>query len=99
DENDATLKIRRLDGEHFTLFLRAAATERALKEDPAVRSARILHFACHGEADLISPALSRLVLAQSGRIEKATGEDGFIYVRELKELGLSAELLVLSACE
>lgn len=86
-------------GVRFALFLRNAATEKALKEDPAVHSARILHLACHGEADLTSPALSRLVLARSGKIEKATGEDGFVYPNELRDLGITAELLVLSACE
>jgi CHAT domain-containing protein len=90
--------VRKVRGERFDLFLRSAATEKMLKADPAVRSARIVHLACHGEADLISPALSRLVLARSGQIEKATGEDGYVYLRELRDLRLTAELLVLSAC-
>ena len=97
-ERGTRINVRELQGDRFRLFLRKAANERALKGDPAVRSARIVHLACHGEADLISPALSRLVLARSGRIEKVIGEDGYVYVRELRDLGISAELLVLSAC-
>lgn len=99
-ETDVTgTNLRSVHGERFHLFLREEATEKALKEDPRIRTARILHLGCHGEADLISPALSRLVLARAGHIEKATGEDGYVYLRELRDLGISAELLVLSACE
>jgi CHAT domain-containing protein len=98
-DDPMTRGVSDLTGERFSLHLRMGATEKALKEGPAVRTARILHVACHGEADLISPALSRLVLAQSGRLEKESREDGFVYLRELRDLGISAELLVLSACE
>jgi CHAT domain-containing protein len=91
--------VSTLGGERFSVHLRMGATEDVLKRDPAVRNARILHLACHGEADLISPSLSRLVLAPSSRVEKESGEDGFVYLRELRDLGISAELLVLSACE
>lgn len=97
DKTGSTL--RSVHGTRFHLFLREDATEKVLKDDARVRTARILHLGCHGEADLISPSLSRLVLARSGRIEKATGEDGYVYMRELRDLGISAELLVLSACE
>jgi hypothetical protein len=38
------------------------------------------------------------VLARSKEIEDATGEDGYLYVNELKERRLAADLLVLSAC-
>lgn len=96
DRSGAALQC--IDGERFKLYLRADATESALKRDPSVRATRILHLACHAEADLVSPALSRLVLTPSKQIDAATSEDGYVYVRDLRDLGISAELLVLSAC-
>jgi CHAT domain-containing protein len=98
-EQDKSARVQPLAGERFRVFLRMYANERVLKSDPAVKQARIVHLACHGEADLTSPSLSRLVLARSGKIERKTGEDGYLYLRELRDLGLSCDLLVLSACE
>jgi CHAT domain-containing protein/tetratricopeptide (TPR) repeat protein len=91
----APLPVR---GAGFTLFLRERATEAALKRDPAVASARILHLACHGFADSGTPHLSHLALARSSTDEADTGEDGYLLLGELQELGLRAELLTLSAC-
>jgi len=47
---------------------------------------------------LTSPSLSRLVFAQAPGLKKTTGEDGFLYFRELAGLTLHADLLALSAC-
>lgn len=52
-------------------------------------SAQILHFACHGVADLLSPSDSHLVLAGTDRIA----------LRDLLTMNLQARLAVLSACE
>jgi CHAT domain-containing protein len=38
------------------------------------------------------------VLTRSKRLEDATGEDGYVYVRDMKQRRLMADLLVLSAC-
>lgn len=88
-----------LRGERFTLFLGPAANEYNLKNSPEVTKATVLHLACHGLADLTSPALSCLVLSMSSGLERETGEDGFVTLRELGSLGIQAELVVLSACE
>ena len=53
----------------------------------------LLHFACHGELNLISPALSSLMLAPGA------GYDGRLEVHEIFSLDLKAELVALSACE
>src|SRR5262249_43694521 len=98
-DDPMTRGVSTLNGEGFSLHLRMGATEAVLKKDSAVHTARILHLACHSEADLISPSLSRLVLAPSGRVERESGEDGFVSVGELQALAIRAELLVLSACE
>jgi tetratricopeptide (TPR) repeat protein len=86
-------------GSRFRVLLRECADEHALKSDPAIKTAHIVHLACHGEADTTSPQLSRLVLARAASIEEKTGEDGYFYVRDLRDLDINCELLVLSACE
>lgn len=54
-----------------------------------LRTAEVLHFACHGIADLLSPVDSRLALAD--------GES--LTLRDLLALKVTARLAVLSACE
>jgi len=56
---------------------------------------QIIHFACHGFLDEKMPMRTALVLS-SGEDEK---EDGFLQVREIANLHLAAELVVLSACQ
>jgi CHAT domain-containing protein/tetratricopeptide (TPR) repeat protein len=65
--------------------------------DPAVRGARILHFATHAVIDDQVSARSRLELA---RVD-AAGQpvDGALDVARVRALHLGAELVVLSACE
>jgi CHAT domain-containing protein/Tfp pilus assembly protein PilF len=56
---------------------------------------RIIHFACHGFLDEKAPFRSALVLS-SGR---GAGNDGYLQMREVYGLSLSADLVVLSACQ
>ncbi len=68
----------------------------ATKENVVARmpSARILHFATHGLLDRESEGyLSALALAP------AEGDAGFLTMREIEKMKLSAELAVLSACD
>ncbi len=88
-----------VSGRRFRTLIRGGAREDRIKRDVDLKSARFVHFACHGEADISSPARSRLILAQSDVLRETTGEDGFLFFSELAGLGLNAELLVLSACE
>lgn len=74
--------------------LRSRASETVVKTDPAVRTARRLHFATHGVVDEQEPANSGLVLSLDEQ-----GEDGFLQLREIFGLDLSADLVVLSACD
>ena len=69
--------------------------ETKIKNDPAVRRARILHIAAHGLIDDREPSYSGLLLGA----EPAGGEDGLLQVHEIFGLRLNAELVVLSACE
>lgn len=55
--------------------------------------ARYVLFATHGELNKRSPMYSAIVLG------KGPDDDGRLYARELLEMDLRAELVVLSACE
>jgi CHAT domain-containing protein/predicted negative regulator of RcsB-dependent stress response len=85
-----------VSGKRFTVFLGAGATEDALKARREVKEARVLHLACHGRADLEAPGLSHLALTPGSGPDM---EDGFVTLREFRDLRIAAHLLVLSACE
>lgn len=70
--------------------LGAAATEAAFKT--LAPGARWIHVAAHGAGEARVPLHSRLWL------EPGDGDDGELTVREILDLGLSAELVSLSAC-
>lgn len=54
-----------------------------------------LHLSTHGRADNRSGDYAFLAFSQ----QKATNDDGLLYVRDLYNLQLNADLVVLSACE
>jgi CHAT domain-containing protein/Tfp pilus assembly protein PilF len=56
---------------------------------------RIVHFATHGVLDDRNPLYSYLLLAT----DQNSKEDGLLEARELMEMELSAEMVVLSACD
>lgn len=55
----------------------------------------ILHLALHGQVDSNHPDDSKLYFTQ----ENGGLEDGYLYIHELYNMQLNAELAVLSACE
>ena len=61
-----------------------------------LRRCRYVHFATHGFADSDRPELSGLVLA---RVPADKDYDGILHMREVFQLKLDAELVVLSACQ
>ena len=75
------------------IFLGQNAREENIKKPPR-DNYQVVHFACHGFLDENQPFRSALVLSQD--LEKE--EDGFLQVRELYNLRLKANLVVLSAC-
>lgn len=79
---------------NYDLFLKKKATEDKLKS-LNLKDYRILHFACHGLVSENFPQRSCLVFS----LRAGTREDGFLTVREIYNLKLKAELVVLSACE
>ncbi len=69
----------------------AAATEDDLSQF------RMVHFATHGLIDPIHPEFSGLVLSLID--EKGQPQDGYLRLEDIYNLKLSAEVVVLSACE
>ncbi len=76
------------------IYLGKNATEENVKKPPR-NNYQIIHFACHALLDENQPFRSALVLSQDNRRE----EDGFLQVRELYNLRLNANLVILSACQ
>jgi CHAT domain-containing protein len=102
-EAEAEVKaLARLYGESKTrVLVKADANETRVKRE-AARS-RVLHFATHAVLSDASPLYSYIVLAP-GAAGKASAKgdpasDGLLEARELLDMGLSADLAVLSACE
>ncbi|HKD12543.1 MAG TPA: CHAT domain-containing tetratricopeptide repeat protein [Thermoanaerobaculia bacterium] len=85
--------IRRYAARGSEVFTGPEATEvRLRRADP--NRFRILHFATHGLISSQYPSRSALVLASSG----GEGNDGFLQAREISNLKLASDLVVLSAC-
>jgi CHAT domain-containing protein len=76
------------------LLLDADATEAGFKSLP-LQDYRILHLAVHGVANSEFPDRAALVMGTS----PAAPDDGLLQVREIRDLPLQADLVVLSACE
>jgi CHAT domain-containing protein len=62
-----------------------------------VSGARIVHFASHGLLNGRHPELSGVVLSLVD--ERGRPKDGFLQTRDIYKLRLSADLVVLSACQ
>jgi CHAT domain-containing protein len=92
---DAADEVRAIAAEYGAeqsdVFVHDAATETMLKASAG--RYRIIHLATHGIADSRWPMFSSLVLAPT------TQDDGLIEAREVADLHLDADLVVLSACD
>ena len=76
-----------------TVFMNQDASESRVKNSP-LNEYRIIHFASHGLIDEERPQFSALVLSPGD-----SREDGFLTMREVFDLKLNADLVVLSACK
>lgn len=85
--------IADLFGDRARTLLGGAATRAGVQG--AWKQSRYLHFATHGLLNEASPFYSSIVLSHGGDNNDA----GQLFARELLEVDLSAELVVLSACE
>jgi CHAT domain-containing protein len=64
---------------------------------PRIGEAGLVHFATHGVLNSHHPELSSLVLSLVG--PRGEPVDGFLRLHEIYNMSLSADLVVLSACE
>jgi CHAT domain-containing protein len=64
---------------------------------PELGEYRIVHFATHGLLNNIHPELSGIVLSLIDK--EGRQQDGFLRLQDIYNLKLSAELVVLSACQ
>lgn len=96
DAEREAAELRRLYGNDASaVFTGAAAREERLKSDAG--RYRVVHLATHGVLDDSDPMYSHLLLAPSSG--GAAAEDGLLEAWEILDLDLSADLVVLSACE
>ncbi len=75
--------------------LRQEATEAALKTELDLSQYKFLHLAGHGLILENQPSYSGLLLT----IDSSAKEDGLLQMREIFNLDLNADLVVLSACQ
>jgi CHAT domain-containing protein len=89
------IELGRLYGASRTkIFIGNDAREETAKRESNI--SRIIQFATHGVINDRSPMYSHLVLAQG---QNNLHEDGLLEAWELKNLDLSADIVILSACE
>jgi CHAT domain-containing protein len=85
---------RHFPREKRDVFLGMEASESAFKRSSS-GNYQVVHFACHGILNDQSPLRSALVLSPDAE----QGEDGFVQMREILDLKMNSELVVLSACQ
>jgi CHAT domain-containing protein len=91
--------IAGLLGQQSLLLLGPDASERKLFEASKtgkLKQCRYIHLATHGFADSDRPEFSGLALA---RVPADKDYDGILHMREVFQLKLDADLVVLSACQ
>jgi CHAT domain-containing protein len=70
---------------------------RAAALSPELSKYKIIHFATHGILDLQHPELSAIVLSLVDK--NGAPQDGYLFLHDIYNLNLPAELVVLSACQ
>ena len=81
-------------GNKTSVYLESQADEENLKKI-MLKNYRYIHFATHGFANKTTPDLSGLLLAH----DPSSAEDGVLFLGEVYNLELNADLVTLSACE
>ena len=91
---DVAIRIKQLLQPKTRVYLEQAASEINFKREP-LHAYRYVHLATHGFANRAVPDLSGLLFAT----EPDGPEDGVLYLPEIYNLALNADLVVVSACE
>ncbi|ANM29311.1 hypothetical protein ABI59_06455 [Acidobacteria bacterium Mor1] len=89
---EAAAAVRRL-GSGSELHTGASASEHLIKTED-LTGFRMIHFAAHALLDDSHPERASLLLTPGD-----PGEDGLLQVREIVELGLDGQVVVLAACK
>lgn len=92
-EREARGIARFFDPRSTLVLTGAQATETRLKRE--IGRYRIMHFATHGIFDDVEPLYSHIALSRAAD----EPDDGLLEARELAELHLNADLVVLSGCD
>jgi CHAT domain-containing protein/Tfp pilus assembly protein PilF len=77
------------------LYLDGDASEKNVRDNPLLKQARWIHFAVHGFLNEERPEYSGLLLAR----DDDPADNGLLQVYEIFNLELTADLVVLSACD
>lgn len=89
--------IRQILGPREALVKLGFSASRDFVLQGALAPYRIIHFATHGMIDARRPEMSGLVLSLINR--KGQAQDGYLRLGDIYKLKLSADLVVLSACD
>lgn len=81
-----------------TLHLGSAATEASVRSDPAIGAARIIAFATHGILPGEIDGLREPGLAFTPPDRGSPDDDGLLAASEVADMSLSADWVILSAC-
>lgn len=73
------------------------AANRAIATAPQLNQYKVIHFATHGLFNSINPELSGIVLSMID--QQGNPINGFLRLHDIFNLNLSADLVVLSACQ
>lgn len=90
---EEVISVAEIAGPRSVVLLGQKATEAGFRAQLSER-VRVLHLAVHGIASNATPERAALVLAQG-----SSDDDGLLQAREISELNLGAELVILSACD
>jgi CHAT domain-containing protein len=93
EAEDEARAIKAMYGSEATVVIGSDATEAFLKRN--ANRYRIIHLATHAVFDNTSPLHSHLLLAAG----KDSAEDGLLEAREIMNLDLAPDLVILSSCE
>jgi CHAT domain-containing protein len=94
-EAEQIARLAKTSGAQADLWLDLSANEDDVKTRE-IQSYRVLHIATHGILDAMRPQFSGLVLSQVGN---KNDDDGFLRTKEIFNVRLAAQLVMLSACE